>query len=120
MESPAGVGYSYATDGNVLANDDSVSQDNYNALVCLLMSMKNCLQLDFLNKFPEYKGRDFYITGESYAGIYLPTLGQHIVKDKVNFPNFKGMAIGNGVLDSTIDYRTLIPLYYYHGILRDE
>ncbi|CAI4220896.1 unnamed protein product, partial [Auanema sp. JU1783] len=108
IESPAGVGYSYATNDDIKTNDDEVAQNNYDAL------------LQFLIKFPEYRGREFYITGESYAGIYLPTLGFKIIQDKTNFPNFKGMAIGNGVLNVHNNYDTMIPLYYYHGVLRDE
>lgn len=33
LESPAGVGFSYATDGNITTDDDQVAKDNYNALV---------------------------------------------------------------------------------------
>lgn len=50
---------------------------------------ENNLQIDFFSKFPEYKGRDLYITGQSYAGIYLPTLGVRMIADNANFPNFK-------------------------------
>ena len=95
---------------------------------------ENNLQIDFFSKFPEYKGRDLYITGQSYAGIYLPTLGVRMIADNANFPNFKvkkrgkdetitifeGMAIGNGLLDVYLNSNTLIPLYYYHGLIRDE
>ncbi|KAK6047063.1 serine carboxypeptidase, partial [Cooperia oncophora] len=62
LESPSGVGWSFNTRGNVNTTDDEVSQHNYQALV------------DFLQKFPEYRGRDMFITGESYAGVYIPTL----------------------------------------------
>ena len=62
MESPAGVGFSYASDGNIATNDDEVATNNYNALVDF-----------FTTKFPEYKNNDFYITGESYGGVYVPS-----------------------------------------------
>ncbi|PAV56763.1 hypothetical protein WR25_05023 [Diploscapter pachys] len=108
LESPAGVGFSYSSDGNVTVSDDDVANQNHNAL------------LDWYNKFPEYKGRDFYFSGESYGGIYLPTLGVLLSKDKTNFPNFKGVAVGNGIISFPWNDNTMIPLFYYHGLVRDE
>ncbi|KHJ76014.1 serine carboxypeptidase, partial [Oesophagostomum dentatum] len=93
---------------NVTTNDDDVAAHNYQAFV------------NFLEKFPEYQGRATYITGESYAGVYLPTLALKMLNDPKNFPNFKGMAIGNGALDFAHNYDTMVPLYYYHGLIRDE
>ncbi|CAD6192105.1 unnamed protein product [Caenorhabditis auriculariae] len=108
LESPAGVGFSYSVDGNITVSDDDVALQNYNSLV------------QFIGKFPEYKGRDFYITGESYGGVYLPTLAVLILSDKINFPNFKGMAVGNGAVNFPNNYNTMVPLYYYHALVRDE
>lgn len=42
-------------------------------------------------------GRDFYLTGESYAGVYIPTVTLELMKRTCPRPvNLKGMAIGNG------------------------
>ncbi|KAK6031797.1 serine carboxypeptidase, partial [Ostertagia ostertagi] len=108
LESPSGVGWSFNTNGKLNTTDDEVSQHNYQTLI------------DFLRKFPEYHGRDTFITGESYAGVYIPTLAVKILEDKVNFPNFKGIAIGNGALNFLHNYDTMFALYYYHGLVRDE
>ena len=41
----------------------------------------------FLKGFPEFAKNEFYITGESYGGIYVPTLSARIVDDSAF--NFK-------------------------------
>nr|GMD24099.1 serine carboxypeptidase-like [Ipomoea batatas] len=49
----------------------------------------------------EYAKNDFFITGESYAGHYIPALGSRVNqgnKKKEGIPiNLKGLAIGNGI-----------------------
>jgi len=55
----------------------------------------------FLTQNPEFKGRDFYVTGESYAGHYIPAISYYIINNMTDTfgMNFKGMAIGNGWVD---------------------
>lgn len=64
LESPAGVGFSF---GNTTTSDALTAKDNLKAV------------LEFFKKFPEYKSIDFYIAGESWAGIYIPTLANEII-----------------------------------------
>jgi serine carboxypeptidase-like clade 2 len=66
LESPAGVGFSYASnDTNNNNNNVGDRRTAEDAFVFLL---------NWLERFPEYKGRDFYIAGESYGGHYVPQL----------------------------------------------
>lgn len=69
LESPVGVGFSYSNRSSDYKNggDKSTAADNYVFL------------LNWLERFPEYKGRDFYLAGESYAGHYVPQLAQTII-----------------------------------------
>jgi serine carboxypeptidase-like clade II len=69
LESPAGVGFSYS---NTTA-DYSRSGDNKTAEDALRFL------LNWMEKFPEYKGRDLYLAGESYAGHYVPQLAHAIL-----------------------------------------
>jgi len=67
IESPAGVGFSYCDRKEICSFDDETSsQDNLDAL------------LSFFEKFPEYRTHDLYISGESYAGVYVPYLAWRI------------------------------------------
>ena len=67
------VGFSKSTVNNSYT-DQSVATDNYNALI------------DFYRKFVNLKNNEFYIAGESYAGIYIPTLAKKIL-DKNKLPS---------------------------------
>lgn len=63
IESPAGVGFSYCGNTEDCTFDDNTSaQDNLTAV------------LAWYAKFPEFQGHELYISGESYAGIYVPYL----------------------------------------------
>ncbi|XP_078457861.1 lysosomal protective protein-like [Lampetra planeri] len=102
LEAPAGVGFSYSADKNYTTGDDQVSMDNYLALK------------SFFAKFPEWSKHDLYLTGESYAGFYLPTLAVRVMEDPSI--NLKGLAIGNGLSSIAMNDNSAIYFAYYHGI----
>lgn len=53
----------------------------------------------FYNLYPEYKGRHLFVTGESYAGHYVPAISAYIVAQKNPDMVLIGSAIGNGLVD---------------------
>lgn len=96
IEAPAGVGFSPLGDvSNNYTTDQITAHDNVLAL------------LQFFKGFYEYRSNDFYISGESYAGIYVPTLALAIVNYNSYAPfqpiNLVGIAVGNGCTDWTYD-----------------
>lgn len=92
LDSPAGVGLSYATTKEgLIHNDTSTAIDNHKAL------------MQFFKGFSEFSSNDFYITGESYAGIYVPTLAFQIHKKNSEVPlNLKGIMVGNGCIGTEV------------------
>ncbi|XP_019954352.2 lysosomal protective protein [Paralichthys olivaceus] len=107
LESPAGVGYSYSDDLNYKTNDNQVAADNYAALQ------------SFFNKFPNFTQNEFFIFGESYGGIYAPTLSLLVATGPAKF-NFKGFAVGNGISSFALNDQTLIYFGYYHGLFGED
>jgi len=52
----------------------------------------------FLKIHPEFNGRDLYITGESYAGKYVPAIAQSLQFEATDIDlNLRGISIGNGM-----------------------
>ena len=87
LESPAGVGFSYSnsTSDYESSGDKRTADDTYIFLI------------NWLERFPQYKGRDFYITGESYAGHYVPELADTIITNNMHINtttiNLQGIAV---------------------------
>ncbi|XP_055725736.1 lysosomal protective protein [Salvelinus fontinalis] len=103
LESPAGVGFSYSDDSNYTTNDTEVSMNNYLALK------------EFFKAFPEYIKNEFFLTGESYGGIYIPTLAERVMEDASM--NLQGIAVGNGMSSYEMNDNSLVYFAYYHGLL---
>ncbi|KAJ4706686.1 Carboxypeptidase [Melia azedarach] len=109
LDSPAGVGFSYSADKSF-----------YNSVDDEITARDNLVFLErWFTKFPEYKNRDFFITGESYAGHYVPQLAQLIVQSKKKF-NLKGIAIGNPLLEFNTDFNSRSEFFWSHGLISDS
>ncbi|KAK0551817.1 hypothetical protein OC845_002002 [Tilletia horrida] len=112
VDQPVGVGYSYSRYGVYSFSSEAAAVD-----------MLAFIQL-FLAAFPQYRKNEFYWSGESYGGKYLPSFGTAIVEhntalkakaarsghkvDENQLVNLNGILIGNGWTSSSKQ----LPLYY--------
>ncbi|KAL6012199.1 hypothetical protein ACLOJK_002677 [Asimina triloba] len=111
IDSPVGAGYSYSNNSwDLLWNGDKRTAED--ALVFLVEWMK---------KFPDYRERDFYITGESYAGHYIPQLAQAILWSQrwelIKTINLKGFMVGNPLTDDFYDYLGAFEFKWVNGLI---
>ncbi|PNX61512.1 serine carboxypeptidase 48-like protein, partial [Trifolium pratense] len=67
VDQPIGTGFSSSSDDSDIPHDETgVSNDLYDFLQA------------FFKQHSEYVKNDFYITGESYAGHYVPALASRV------------------------------------------
>ncbi len=99
VDNPVGTGYSYSRDQEGYSRDQESCARNLRKML-----------IGFYKMFPEAKKRELWVTGESYAGKYVPALSHHILEknrevvavNKVASPEYlpiAGMAVGNGLTD---------------------
>ncbi|XP_010273635.1 PREDICTED: serine carboxypeptidase 24-like [Nelumbo nucifera] len=114
LESPVGVGFSYTNTSSDLKH----SGDRRTAREAFVFMVR------WMERFPQYKYRDFYIAGESYAGHYVPQLAKKIYDYNKNlskpFINLKGFIVGNGVTDSYYDSIGTVAYWWSHSMISDE
>ncbi|KAF2311540.1 hypothetical protein GH714_024639 [Hevea brasiliensis] len=113
LETPVGVGFSYATNSSsyVAVDDEATARDN----VVFLQR--------WFNKFPQYRHRDLFITGESYAGHYIPQLAKLMIeinRKKEKLFHLKGIALGNPVLEFATDFNSRAEYLWSHGLISDS
>ncbi|XP_042052076.1 serine carboxypeptidase-like 45 isoform X2 [Salvia splendens] len=73
---------------------------------------------NWFKRFPEFNNREFYISGESYGGHYVPQLGHLILQSKAKI-NLKGIAIGNPLLEFNTDFNSRAEYLWSHGLISD-
>eukprot|EP00878_Enallax_costatus_P001458 GHUV01001609.1.p1 GENE.GHUV01001609.1~~GHUV01001609.1.p1 ORF type:complete len:561 (+),score=169.12 GHUV01001609.1:237-1919(+) len=102
LDSPSAVGLSFSgVEGDYSANDTATAADS------------NTFLRKFFNRYPHLKNNDFYIAGESYAGIYVPMLTREVVegnrRGQKPHINIKGYLVGNGCTDAHFDGNAQVP-----------
>ncbi|KAG1695265.1 hypothetical protein DVH05_020644 [Phytophthora capsici] len=101
LDQPTNVGFSYSSGDDHDYNEKDVSENLYWFLQ------------GFIKKHPEFQGREFFLTGESYAGHCLPAVATSILQKNKRLNgstagtkhiNLQGISIGNGWTDPVIQY----------------
>lgn len=107
VDQPAGVGFSYV-DPEPDGQPGPVPSDSFNSAY----DMHIFLQIFISQAFPSLQNTSFHISGESYAGHYIPTLASQVISQNSIYPSrvqipLKSILIGNGFvspLDTTFGY----------------
>lgn len=115
LDQPVNVGFSYSGSKGV-SNTIAAGKDVY-AFLNL-----------FFKKFPEYQenNQSFHISGESYAGHYIPVFASEILSHPVEDRSFNltSVLIGNGLTDPLNQYPYYQPMACGKGgapaVLSDE
>ncbi|KAI8869562.1 alpha/beta-hydrolase, partial [Ramicandelaber brevisporus] len=109
IDQPVGTGYSFGPISSFVKTFDETASR----------------LVDFLDRFyalfPKMKSLDVYIAGESEAGVYIPYTAREILKrnavkqagDRVNL---RGIALGNGWIDSEEIVRSYPDYAERHGL----
>ncbi|KAL9676892.1 hypothetical protein QQ045_005113 [Rhodiola kirilowii] len=111
VDQPIGTGFSYSSDKHdIRHNEEGVSNDLYDFLQA------------FFSEHPEFAENDFYITGESYAGHYIPAFAARVHRgnkagEGIHI-NLKGFAIGNGLTDPEIQYPAYTDFALDNGLIK--
>ncbi|KAG5398907.1 hypothetical protein IGI04_020721 [Brassica rapa subsp. trilocularis] len=93
VDQPVGTGFSYTSDKTDIRHDQTgVSDDLYDFLQA------------FFAEHPKLANKDFYITGESYAGHYIPAFASRVHRGNKANEGIHGFAIGNGLTDPAYQY----------------
>ncbi|GAQ90007.1 Serine carboxypeptidase [Klebsormidium nitens] len=110
VDQPIGTGFSYSHDPrDIVHTEKGVSEDMYDFL------------LAFYAAHPEYQDHDLFITGESYAGHFVPAVAAkvHAMNKAKQGPhlNLKGIAIGNGLTQPDIQYGAYANYAYQNQLI---
>lgn len=102
LDQPVGAGFSYSNTLSVL--DSPVAAKDVFAFLDM-----------FFQQFPEYSHLDFHISGESYAGIYIPLIATEILAHEKKLFELTSILIGNGITNPVVQFQYYEPMLCGQG-----
>jgi carboxypeptidase C (cathepsin A) len=112
VDQPVGVGFSYSKYKKDYSSNDVLSANDNLAFL-----------IEFFKVFPEFKPNDLYLTGESYAGHYIPRLLNEVTaynKTHNGEFNLKGVILLNPLISFKSGDPSEMETYWGHQrIARD-
>jgi vitellogenic carboxypeptidase-like protein len=112
IDNPVGAGFSYTTKNGYCTNTKVEVAQNLHSLL-----------KQFYQVFTEQQPNDLYITGESYAGHYVPGIAAYIHAQNPTDPRpipLKGIAIGDGWVDPVIQVTGYPTLMFSLGLANTQ
>mmetsp|Transcript_13756 Transcript_13756/g.47975 ORF Transcript_13756/g.47975 Transcript_13756/m.47975 type:complete len:450 (-) Transcript_13756:97-1446(-) len=110
VDQPAGTGFSYSARAGWDDDEAEVAADMVKFIQALLTA------------HPEWQKLDFYITGESYGGHYVPAVSHAVwMANKAGEGikvNLKGIGIGNGLTAPSVQYAYYPEMAYNYSIAK--
>ena len=103
VDQPAGTGFSVAQSHDAYATNQEEVAEAFSAFLA-----------NFYRAYPDTRTRQLWLTGESYAGKYLPAIAAQFVTHGIPVA---GVAIGNGLTVPREMTLTVPASYYAVGIL---
>ncbi|HEX6291706.1 MAG TPA: S10 family peptidase [Herpetosiphonaceae bacterium] len=109
IDQPAGTGLS------IVIDDASEARTEQQATDQLYYGLQQ-----FFDRWSEYRSLDFFVFGESFAGVYVPMLATAILDGNQAGNaqiNLKGIGVGDGWVDPYVQQATYGDYAYAHGLI---
>ena len=111
VDQPINTGFSYSE------NDEDRCYDEG----CVANDMEDFF-VALMRERPELQNRPLFITGESYAGHYVPAVAYQLFKSEAlkGKIDFQGLAIGNGLTVPSVQYGAYPIFARQHDLISEE
>jgi len=117
VDQPVEAGFSYQTDATGKAVTDMGKVDLTDTSPGAMKQVHGVVS-QFLDMFPKLRSAPLYITGESYGGLYTPSLGVLLHADP--HINFKALAVGDPVMNGQQQWLTYPDTLYGMGVIMTD